>query len=61
MKVTLFNRPGVVAQASGDTIRRALNNLADHPSMGRRVADDEWDALYIEFVPDAYEEEPEVE
>lgn len=61
MKVTLRNRWGVVAQASGDTIRRALNNLADHPSMPRKLDDDQWRHLLIEFEPDAYEEEPEAE
>lgn len=55
MRVVLHNRSSTIAEATGDTIRRALNNLADQPGMTRKVEDDEWDRLLIEFEPDFYE------
>lgn len=36
MKVILHDRQHTIAEASGDSLRRALSNLADAPGLTRR-------------------------
>jgi hypothetical protein len=62
MKVILHDRQHTIAEAHGDSLRRALNELADKPGLQRYKPEAmPFDRLVIEFEEDFYEtgvEEP---
>lgn len=53
MKVTLHDRQHTIAEARGDSLRRALNELADAPGVARYALDEAGlEKLVVEFEPD---------
>lgn len=56
MKVTLHDRQHTIAEASGDSLRRALSQLADAPGLSRYKPEElPFERLVVEFEEDGYE------